>query len=83
MYQIHYTQLAYKQLSKLPKVAYSRIVLSLERLKFRPHSFVKRLAGREEYSFRVGDYRVLLDIFDDKLVILVVEVGHRKNIYDR
>ncbi|WP_414518967.1 type II toxin-antitoxin system RelE family toxin [Nostoc sp. PCC 9305] len=43
---------------------------------------VKKLKGKENaYRIRIGDYRIIYDIFDDLLVVNVVEVGHRKNIY--
>lgn len=36
-----------------------------------------------QWRYRIGDYRVLADIQDDKLLILVIELGHRREIYDR
>jgi mRNA interferase RelE/StbE len=39
------------------------------------------LSGRDEYRLRVGDYRVLFEIEDDQLVVLVVEIGHRRGVY--
>ena len=36
-----------------------------------------------QWRYRIGDYRVLADIHDDKLLILVIELGHRREIYDR
>ncbi|BBD58903.1 plasmid stabilization system [Nostoc sp. HK-01] len=46
-----------------------------------PHG-VKKLKGKENaYRIRVGDYRIIYDIFDDVLLISVIEVGHRSNIY--
>jgi mRNA interferase RelE/StbE len=39
------------------------------------------LSGRDEYRLRVGDYRVLFEIEDDQLVVLVVEIGHRREVY--
>ena len=44
---------------------------------------VKRLTGRDAYRLRVGDYRVLYEIEDQQLVVLVVDVGHRREIYRR
>ena len=47
----------------------------------RPHGY-RKLAGRgEQYRIRVGDYRVIYDIRDAVLVVLVIEVGHRSSIY--
>jgi mRNA interferase RelE/StbE len=47
-----------------------------------PDANVKKLAGYEDrYRLRVGDYRVIYDVTDKQLVILVVGVGHRREIY--
>jgi len=46
----------------------------------RPHG-VKKLSGRDAWRIRVGDYRVLYEIHDDLLLILVVDIGHRREIY--
>jgi mRNA interferase RelE/StbE len=46
----------------------------------RPHG-VKKLSGRNGWRIRIGDYRVLYEIHDDRLVILVVDIGHRGEIY--
>lgn len=83
MYEIIVSDKAKKQLSKLPKEIIDRIGNALERIKIRPHSFVLRLVGSPYYRIRVGDYRIILDIINDKLVIMVLEVGHRKNIYEK
>lgn len=42
---------------------------------------VKRLQGREGYRLRVGDYRVIYEINDGTLVVLVLRVGHRREVY--
>lgn len=42
----------------------------------------KKLKGRDAYRIRTGNYRIIYEIFDDELIIDVVAVGHRKNIYD-
>jgi mRNA interferase RelE/StbE len=47
-----------------------------------PHG-VKKLSGRNAWRIRAGDYRVLYEIHDDRLVILVVDIGHRREIYRR
>jgi len=81
MYQIIVSDKAKRQLEKLSSDLRNRIGHALEKIKIRPHNFVLRLVGSPYYRLRVGDYRVILDILKDKLVILVIGVGHRKNIY--
>ncbi len=81
MYSIDYTEFAAKQIRKLPKDVQARILTAVERIRVRPYSYVKKLAGNDNYKLRVGDYRIIVDIFDEKLLILVVKAGHRQNIY--
>ena len=81
MYEIIFSNLAKRQLSRLPLEVKNRIGSVIERIKFRPFSFVKRLVGSRYFRLRVGDYRLILNIQKERLVILVVEVGHRRNVY--
>lgn len=82
MYEILFHKNALKQLDKLNKEIQTRIIASLERIKISPHSHVKKLMSSPYFRLRVGDYRIILDIQAGKLIIFVVELGHRKNIYD-
>ena len=82
MYSVIFTEVAEKQFKKLPKQIQDRIVKSLERIRIRPEAFIEKLVGISGYKLRVGDYRVILDLENDKLLILVIKVGHRKNIYN-
>ena len=81
MYEVEFSQNAKKQFDKLEKEIRTRIVSTLERCRIRPYSHVKKLGGVPYYSLRIGDYRVILDIKEGKLLIFVIEVGHRKKIY--
>ena len=47
----------------------------------RPHGY-KKLKGREGYRIRVGNYRIIYDIFDKVLIVNVIELGDRKDVYD-
>lgn len=82
MYSVEFSKTAEKQLYSLEKETQARIISTLERCRVRPHHYAKKLAGMPYFRLRVGDYRVILDIKNDKLIIFVIEVGHRKNIYD-
>ena len=81
MYEIILSQTAKKRLKKLDKQVQERIISALERIKIRPEAYISRLVGKKMYKFRVGDYRILLDIDKGKLLILVIEIGNRRNIY--
>ena len=80
-YSILVTETAKKQLSKIDKQAAKRIDKKLREISSDPFLHVTRLVGLEIYKMRVGDYRVLMSIQKEKLVIMVVEVGHRRNVY--
>lgn len=81
MYEIIISDQAFKQLEKLEKSIQERIIKVLERIRIRPEVHVTKLVGDAGYKLRVGDYRVILDIDENKLSILVIKIGHRKNIY--
>jgi len=81
VYDILFSDTSRKQFEKLEKSVQQRIINSLERIRIRPESFIKRLVGEPYYRLRVGDYRIILNIIKDKMIIFVIEVGHRKNIY--
>ena len=82
MYEIIFSDSAEKQLKKLERVLQERIISSLDRIRIRPEAFLTRLVGKECYKFRVGDYRIIIDLDQDRLIILVIEIGHRKKVYN-
>jgi len=82
-YEVTFSNFADKQLSKLPLNVQYRIVSTIKRCQIRPYSHVKKLVGSKYFRLRVGDYRVIMDIIENKLIIHVIEVGHRKNIYKK
>ncbi|MBS3091868.1 type II toxin-antitoxin system RelE/ParE family toxin [Candidatus Pacearchaeota archaeon] len=82
MYEIKFTDKAKIQFLKLENEIQERMGSVLERIKIRPDHFVEKLVGEPGYKLRVGDYRVILDIDNNQLIILILKVGHRKNIYN-
>ena len=80
-YNIFLTDTAKKQLSKLDRQTAKRIDKKLREISNDPFLYVSRLVGQDLYKLRVGDYRVLMTIQQDKLIIIVVEVSHRRNVY--
>ncbi len=71
-----------KELRKLPGQVIARIVQAVGRLAEDPHPpGSTKLAGSDAYRIRVGDYRVIYTIFPDTLVIEIVKVGPRKDVY--
>lgn len=82
MYEIIVSDTAKKQLNKLSQEMKDRIGNVLERIRTRPFHFIKKLVNSPYYRLRVGDYRIILDIKQNQLIIFVIELGHRKNVYD-
>lgn len=86
-WRIEFQRAAVKQLGKLTKSDANRIVSFLaDRIAEddNPRRTGAALEGSELGNFwryRVGDYRIICDIQDHKLVVLVVEIGHRREIY--
>lgn len=82
-YDVIFSDFAVKQLSKLPLDIQHRIISTIKRCRIRPYAHVKKLVGSKYFRLRIGNYRVIMDIVDNKLIIYVIEVGHRKNIYKK
>lgn len=83
-YALKYISRAEKQLRKLPRHISGKILAELEKLAENPFAStldVKKLSGREGYRLRIGDYRAIYEIHRKQVIILVIEVGHRKEIY--
>jgi len=81
MYQVIFTPKSRKQLLKLEKDVQKRILKALKRIRIRPEGYLVKLVDDPSFKFRVGDYRLFIDIIKDKLLLLVIKVGHRKHVY--
>lgn len=83
-WQIELTGSAEKELAQLDKPVAKRIIKFLrERVSVDPRSSGKALKGDHSglWRYRVGDYRVICEIYEEKISVLVVRVGHRKEVY--
>jgi mRNA interferase RelE/StbE len=84
-YAFRWRERAVRQLRTIPPSAALTIVQALTPLgedPRRPDADIKKLAGyADRYRLRVGDYRVIYEIADEQLIILVVGVGHRREAY--
>ena len=81
MYALEYARQAEKCIRKLPHDARERILIALERIRPHPRRSLVCLVGSPFYRLRVGDYRIIIDLQEDRLVILVIEIGTRDEIY--
>jgi len=85
-YAIRFTPNAAKQVRKLDPVAARRIRDFLEKKLSQlenPRQLGKKLVNEEFWRYRVGDYRILTHIDDDQILILIVEVAHRRGVYHK
>jgi mRNA interferase RelE/StbE len=74
---------AAKQLAKLEKVIARRIGQAITALGDNPRPpGSKKLTGVDSWRIRVGDWRVIYQIQDDRLTVLVVRIGYRRDVYD-
>jgi mRNA interferase RelE/StbE len=84
-YTFRWRERAVRQLRAIPQPAALTILRALTPLGDDPHradANVKKLSGYDDrYRLRVGDYRIIYEVMDMNLVILVVGVGHRREIY--
>jgi len=80
-YTLDYSEKARKQIKKLEKAHQERIISTLERCVINPWRHAEKVLGSTYYRFRAGDYRIVVDIQDDKLIVLVIEVAHRSTVY--
>jgi mRNA interferase RelE/StbE len=84
-HRIQVAPAAARQLRKLDAAARRRVQAAIELLADQPRpSGARKLAGGSgEWRVRTGDYRIVYEIGDDVLLILVVAVGHRRDVYQR
>lgn len=66
----------------MPKDITKRVLDKVIFIKDTLQSFMKKLESKNIWSLRIGDYKTLIDIFEDKKLMEVVKVGHRKEVYD-
>lgn len=82
MYKVRIERKAQKKLSKIPEPYYSNLKTAILDLGNNPSpSGCKKLKGRDGYRIRVADYRIIYEIQDSILLVDVVDLGHRKDIY--
>jgi len=86
-YSIEFKRSAHKELKRLPRATQSKIVRALEHLRIDPFSDIlpiRKMHGRpteDRYRLRIGDYRVIYEVRKKKVVIYIVRIGHRKDVY--
>jgi len=83
-YEIEFKASAAQSLAKLPKKIQRRIQGAITTLETNPlPPAALKLTGRDAYRIRVSDYRIIYSIHENILTIVVVAIGHRREIYRR
>jgi mRNA interferase RelE/StbE len=82
-YRVEFAPLARRQMKKLPREIQMRIIARVEELASNPRpAGVKKLVSEDNlYRVRVGEYRAVYQIRDRELVVLIVKVGHRREVH--
>jgi len=82
-YQIEFRPSARKMIDKLPDSLFRRISPAIERLaeEPRPHGCVKLSGFERMWRIRVGNYRIVYEIHDDRRIVIILVVAHRRESY--
>ena len=82
-YQVEFTPAAHRQFRKLNPEVQRRLAPAIDALAEDPRpASAKKLSGTELWRIRVGDYRVIYALDDGALTVLVVRLGHRREVYE-
>jgi mRNA interferase RelE/StbE len=83
MYKLRIAKAVIQTLEKINEPYYSKIKAAILKLAHNPRpNGYKKLKGRDGYRIRVGKYRIIYEVFDAVLLIEVIDLGHRKDIYE-
>ncbi len=82
-YVLTFSKQALKELEKINEPFYSNIKHAIVNLTENPRpQGYKKLNGRDGYRIRIGNYRVIYEIFEKELIVDIIALGHRKDIYE-
>ena len=82
MYSIQIEENAENFLKKLQKKDVEMILAKIYSIRDNPFRFLKRLQGEKLWRLRIADYRAIIDVLVSMNKIIILRIGHRKNIYD-
>jgi len=84
VYKLVFTKQAVKTLQRMPASIAKTIYQKMEIISqnpFESHSSVTKLQNREGYRLRVGDWRIIYEVQQEKIIVLVLKIGLRKEVY--
>lgn len=83
-YEVVFKRSIYKDLRPIPTADVKRILARIDTLADDPRGpGCEKLSGQERYRVRRGVYRIVYEIRDDRLIVTVVKIGHRGEVYER
>ncbi|AFU57034.1 putative RelE protein [Candidatus Nitrososphaera gargensis Ga9.2] len=82
-FEIRWTESSFNKLQKLDFLTQTRIIEKLDEAASDPFLVAKKLTGVNLYSIRIGDYRVIVSIEKNKMIVFVIDLGHRSKIYKK
>lgn len=81
-FEIEFRASVEKELKEIPQKDQIRILRSISLLSADPHPPTsKKLSGQDRYRLRQGDYRILYEILNQRLVVVIVKIGHRRDVH--
>jgi mRNA interferase RelE/StbE len=83
VYEVKFKNKPRKFFNKLQKEEKKQIVKKLERIRINPESYLIKLINSNSYKLIVGDFKLFIDLYKNELVVLVIKIGKRKNVYNR
>jgi len=81
MYQIEVTRAAQRDLTSLPKNVFKRVDAKIQSLAEDPHPRGSKKLEDDVFRVRVGDYRIIYQVISKRIVIAVIRVRHRREVY--
>jgi mRNA interferase RelE/StbE len=83
-YKIIFRKSVIQDMRRIPNRDLRRILAAIDLLSKEPRPLgVERLSGQEKYRVRQGNYRIIYEINDNEVIVVVVKVGHRRDVYRR
>ena len=83
-YKVVFRKSVAQDLHRIPNRDLRRILTTIDSLSEEPRPpGIEKLSGQEKYRVRQGNYRIIYEIKDDEVVVVLVKVGHRRNAYRR
>ncbi len=83
-YRVVFRKSITRDMRRIPNRDLRRILDTIHALSEDPRApGVEKLSGQERYRVREGDYRIIYEVKDDQVIVVVVKIGHRKDVYRR